>query len=173
MLRRFFVGTVALLAASVVVVATASAAPIVVPPQEKVGPHQIFGGLVNGKSGIGTPAPIRMACFGAVHPGETGHPMSGQTVEVFRPEAIVGHFGYTGSSATHIVAFFGPLPPTPVIVASSVSTVTFTRYDVKKPIPTSLKLPCDGTGSVTFVPLPQSPPNSRDATVQVAYQGQP
>jgi len=172
MFRRLFVGTVALLAASVLVVAAANAAAVV-PPQGDVGPHQVFGGLVNGQSGIGTPATIRMACFGAVHPGETGHPMSGQTVEVFRPEAILGHFGYTGSSATHIVAFFGPLPPNPVAAPPTASTVTFTRYDVKKPIPTSLRLPCDGTGSVTFVPLPQSPPSSHDATVQVRYEGQP
>jgi hypothetical protein len=172
MFRRLLVGTVALFAVSIVVVATANAAAVV-PPQGKVGPHQIFGGLVNGQRGIGSPAPIRMACFGAVRPGETGHPMSGQTVEVFRPEAIVGHFGYTGSSATHIVAFFGPLPPTPVVVPPTASTVTFTKYAVKKPIPTSLRLPCAGTGSVTFVPLPQSPPSSRDATVPVRYQGQP
>jgi len=172
MFRRLFVGTVALLAASVSVVATANAAAVV-PPQGTVGPHQIFGGLVNGQSGFSTPAPIRMACFGAVRPGETGHPMSGQTVAVIRPEAILGHFGYTGSSATHIVAFFGPLPPSPVVVPPTTSAVTFTKYDLNKPIPTSLRLPCDGTGSVTFVPFPQSPPSSRDATVHVRYQGQP
>jgi hypothetical protein len=172
MVRRVFVVTVALFASSGVVVTTTNAAAVV-PPHGTVGPHQVFGGLVNGLSGFASPAPIRMACFGAVHPGETGHPMSGQTVEVFRPEAIVGHFGYTGADATHIVAFFGPLPPTPVVVPPTASTVTFTKYDVKKPIPTSLRLPCDGTGSVAFIPLPQSPPSSRDATVPVRYQGQP
>jgi len=169
MLRRVFIGTVAVAALAVLV--GPAGASTVVPAQGKVGPHQVFGGLVNDQSGIGTPAPIRMACFGPVRPGETGHPMAGQTVEVFRPEAIVGHFGYTGARGNRIVAFFGPPPPAPVGATSS--TVTFTKYGVKKPIPTSLVLPCFGTGAVTFVPMPQGPLDTRDATVQVSYEGQP
>ncbi|HTD51184.1 MAG TPA: hypothetical protein VK771_11320 [Acidimicrobiia bacterium] len=170
MLRRLFIGTVAV-AALGLVAGPASAATVVLPPQGKVGPHQVFGGLVNDQSGIGTPAPIHMACFGPVRPGEKGHPMAGQSVEVFRPEAIVGHFGYTGARGNHIVAFFGPPPPAPV--AATASTVTFTKYLVKKPIPTSLELPCFGTGTVTFVPMPQGPLDTRDATVRVSYEGQP
>lgn len=45
----------------------------------------------------------------------------------------------------------------------------FTAYGIAKPIPTSLSLPCSGTGHVTFVPLPQSPPTSRSASVAVKY----
>jgi hypothetical protein len=44
---------------------------------------------------------------------------------------------------------------------------------VTKAIPTSLLLPCGGTGTVHFVPLPKSPPTSHDATVRVAFIGQP
>ena len=168
--RRILVGVSIFVAATSLVVVSAGAA---VPPQGKVGPHQVFGGLVNGKNGVPAPAVIRMACFGPVRPGQTGHPMAGQTVEVFRPEAIVGHFGNTGAHATSIVAFFGPPPPTSAPPTPSASTVTFYRYGVVKPIPTALVLPCGGTGTVSFVPLPQSPPTSRDATVRVSYVGQP
>jgi len=169
--RRILVGACVAVAATGLLVASAGAA---IPPEGKVGPRQYFEGLVNRQAGIGGPVPIKMACFGAVHPGEKGHPMAGQTVAVTRPLVMaVGHAGYTGKQATSIVAFFGPPPPTAVTAAPSASTVTFKRYDVKKPIPTSLTLPCAGTGTVTFVPMPQSPPSSRDAIVRVSYVGQP
>ena len=100
--------------------------------------------------------------------------MSGQTVEVLRPEVIfVGHSGYTGKNATSIVAFFGPPPPGPAPATPAATTVMFKKYGVKKPIPTALLLPCSGNGTVSFVPLPKSPPTSRDATVRVSYVGQP
>ena len=171
-MRRIFASACCGIAAAVMMVASAAAVTSV-PPQGKVGPHQIFGGLVNGKNGIDAPAEIRMACFGPVRPGQRGHPMAGQTVEVFRPEAIVGHFGNTGRRATSIVAFFGPPPPSPAPATPAASTVTFKQYGVVKKIPTSLLLPCSGTGTVSFVPLPKSPPTSRDASVRVSYAGQP
>ena len=171
MVRRILVALCVVVAVTASVVVSAGAA---IPPQGKVGPRQYFAGLVNGQAGIGTPVPIKMACFGPVRPGEKGHPMAGQTVEVMRPLVIVvGHSGYTGKNATSIVAFFGPPPPTPSPVPPTASTVTFTRYGVKKPIPMSLLLPCYGTGTVSFIPMPQSPPSSRDATVPVSYVGQP
>jgi len=170
MLRRILAMASAGLAATVVMVAGASAA---VPPQGKVGPNQVFGGLVNGQSGVAAPAQIQMACFGPIRPGQTGHPLAGQTVEVFRPEAIVGDFGFTGANASSIVAFFGPPPPTPVAAPPSTGTVTFKRYGIAKKIPTSLVLPCAGTGTVYFVPFPMDPPTSRAATVRVSYVGQP
>lgn len=140
-----------------------------IPTQGTVGPNQYFGGLVNGHNGVTTPAPIRMACFGPIRPGQKGHPMAGQSVEVFRPEVIViRHSGFTGENANRIVASFGPSPSaTPVA-----NTVTFKKYGVNKPIPTSLLLPCAGTGTVSFAPLPASP-KSHAATVRVSYIGQP
>jgi hypothetical protein len=169
--RRVLVGAFITIAATALVGESAGAA---IPPQGKVGPRQYFEGTVNGRSGMGTPAVIKMACFGAVHPGEKGHPMAGQTVEVMRPLVIVvGHSGYTGKRATSIVAFFGTPPPIALPVPPSAGTVTFETYDVKKAIPTSLLLPCSGTGTVYFIPMPQSPPSSRDATVRVSYVGQP
>ena len=169
--RRVLIGFVVVATATVLLVVSAGAA---VPPQGKVGPGQYFEGLVNGDAGLARRVTIKMACFGAVRPGEKAHPMSGQTVEVLRPEVIVvGHSGYTGKNATSIVAFFGPPPPGPAPATPAASTVTFKQYGVKKPIPTSLLLPCSGNGTVSFVPLPKSPPTSRDATVRVSYVGQP
>lgn len=171
MVRRLLVCICAFVVASAFGAAGATAA---IPPQAKVGPNQYFGGLVNGGNGITAPATIRMACFGPIRPGQRGHPMAGQTVEVFRPEVIVlNHSGFTGKRATSIVAFFGPPPPAPAPATPAASTVTFKRYGVNKPIPTSLLLPCGGTGTVHFVPLPKDPPKSHDATVRVAYVGQP
>ena len=140
-----------------------------IPPQGKVGPNQYFGGLVNGNNGTAARAPIRMACFGAIKPGQKGHPMGGQTVEVFRPEVIVVHHaGYTGKNVDHVVASFGPSPSaTPVA-----NTVIFNKFGVNKPIPTSLLLPCAGAGTVTFTPAPASR-TSHAATVPVSYIGQP
>ncbi len=170
MVRRMLLAVSTFGVATLIAVAGASA---VGPIPGPVGPHQEFGALVNGQNGIAKAAPIRMACFGPVRPGQVGHPMAGQTVEVFRPEAIVGRFGFTGANAKSIVAFFGPPPPSPVASHPSTSTVTFHRYGAVKVIPTSLRLPCAGTGNVFFVPLPMSPPTSRPATVRVRYIGQP
>jgi hypothetical protein len=173
MVRRILVATTAAVAATLLLVASAGAATV--PPQGKVGPNQYFQGLVKGETGIGSPAVIQMNCAGPLRPGETGHPLGGQTVEVIRPPAIVvGHSGFTGANATSIVAFFGPPPPaTGVVPPPHKSTVTFKRYAIEKLIPTSLVLPCSGTGNVYFVPLPMSPPNSYASTVPVVYASLP
>lgn len=48
-----------------------------------VGPDQFFTGVVNGVPGNTiVPITIRMACFGPIRPGQTGHPMAGQTLAV-------------------------------------------------------------------------------------------
>jgi hypothetical protein len=103
-----------------------------------------------------------------------GHPMAGQTVEVLRPEAILTKDGFTGPNANSIMAFFTAPPPSPAKLAPAGSSVTFHRYAVPHAIPTSLLLPCAGTGNVYFVPLPMSPLGpARSAVVPVRYVGQP
>ena len=129
-------------------------------------PHQAFFGLINGSDGINGRVTINMACFGPVRPGQTGHPMSGQSVGVGQPEVIEGTFGNTGSSGRSIGAFFGAPPPT-----ASSGSVTFHRYETRK-MPTSLVLPCSGSGTVTFVALPMSP-SERSFGVPVNFAGQP
>jgi len=137
----------------------------------KVGPNQFFTGVINGRDGnTTTPITIRMACFGPVRPGETGHPMAGQTLavhELFPPTAGAGSLGFTGNDH-EIGVFFNVLPPgTPVT-----TTPIFRQYDVPKPLPTSLTLPCGGPGTVYFTPIPVVPP-SRTASVPVEFVGQP
>jgi len=165
-----------ILGASLVVAsssAVASFAGAAVPPQGRIGPNQYFAASVNGQLGNGSPATIQMACVGPLRPGQTGHPLAGQTVEVFRPEVIVAHDGFTGPSATSISVFFNAPPPSPAVAAAA-GNVTFTRYLQPKKIPTSLVLPCAGSGNVYFVPFPSSPIGpATDAVVPVHYVGQP
>jgi hypothetical protein len=130
---------------------------------DKIGPHQYFGGLVNGSVGVGSPAIIKVVCPGPE--SQSGHPLRGQTVEVTEPKAILSTSGYTGNDATSIGAFFGAPPP----AINGPGQVSFRKYGVTKSIPTTLNLPCGGTGQVTFVPFPQSPPSSQAATVAVEY----
>ena len=137
----------------------------------RVGPSQYFTGVINGHDGnTVNPITIRMACAG---PGETGHPVAGQTLavhELFPPATSGGSLGFTGNDA-EIGAFIDALPPsTPG--GSVTTTPVFRRYDVTKPLPTSLTLPCSGTGTAYFVPIPVVPP-SRDAGVPVRFVGQP
>lgn len=140
----------------------------------RVGPNQYFTGVINGHNGnTAVPIVIRMACFGPIRPGQTGHPMAGQTLAVhqlFPPTASAGSLGFTGKDS-RIDVFFNVVPPVPT-TGSATTTPFFERYDVTKPLPTSLELPCAGTGTAYFVPIPVIPP-SRAATVPVAFVGQP
>ncbi|MEZ0070458.1 hypothetical protein ABIA32_006511 [Streptacidiphilus sp. MAP12-20] len=148
------------LALTAVCVPTASATGVVDPAP--IGPGQLFTGLVNGTD---VQAQINMACYGPVLPGVTGHPLPGQTVEVLpAPASGTTDVGYTGTAADRIDAGFGP--------SATTAPVTLTYYAVKVAIPTSLVLPCSGTGTVLFSPVPTSP-SARSATLTVRYVGQP
>lgn len=140
----------------------------------KVGPHQYFTGVINGTDGnTVTPIDIEMACFGPLQPGQTGHPLRGQTLAVhqlFPPATTNGTLGNTGDDSTIGVFFHSP-PPASATGASAGST-TFTRYDKAKKLPTSLTLPCGGTGTVWFVPTPVVPPSQSEA-VPVQFVSQP
>jgi hypothetical protein len=105
-----------------------------------IGPNQHFIGLVNG---VHVGAVIRVFCPGPSN--RPGPPVGGQTFAVHR---VSGGGGDTGANGRTVFAF---LP-----VGSSV-LVPFSSYDSPKPIPTSARLPCSGTGTVYFstCPLPQ------------------
>ncbi len=141
----------------------------------KVGPQQYFTGVINGTDGnTVTPITIRMACFGPLHPGQTGHPMGGQTLAVhqlFPPSSATGSLGFTGDDSV-IDVFFHTPPPAAARVRPSSQTPFFTRYDKPQRLSTSLTLPCAGTGTVWFSPIPVVPP-SQSASVPVQYVGQP
>src|SRR5262249_54022980 len=141
--------------------APAGADPIIDPAP--IGPNQYFYGLVNDHAGQAT---IQMGCFGPIRPGQTGHPLAGQTVKVLpAPAPTTSDLGFTGSAAHAI-----PVPfPTPTVANTR---VVLRDYAVSAPIPTSLILPCAGNGTVAFVPDPTSP-TAHTATVTVTFVGQP
>jgi len=148
-MRRFTLA----LSVSVLLPALAQPRPVCAQGCEPaIGSNQQFGGLVNGASANAT---VRMACFGPIRPGQTGHPMANQPLAV-----IQGPYGgYTGSLGNSVVARFREDP--------SVG-VQFTQYGVAQPIPASLELPCAGQGLVIFSPEPSSS-TARPATVTVNY----
>ena len=67
-------------------------------------PHQFFTGVINGRDGnTSIPIVIGMACFGPLHPGQTGHPLGGQTLAVHRlfpPTTAADSPGNTGDGST-------------------------------------------------------------------------
>lgn len=138
---------------------------------EPVDENQFFRGLVNGQTGAGKPAIIRMACFGPLLPAETGHPFAGQTLEVIRELHPLPGFpdvGFTGSQADSIRADFelSLADPTPD------ESIVLNAYSAPTDIPTSLGLPCDGRGTVDFVPSPTGT-FAKTASVPVEFVGQP
>ncbi len=150
------------LVGSALFLSSTAAQAVVGPGNGPVAPHQFFGGLVNNSDGVGTPAVIKMVCPGPLRPNEKGHPIEGQTIGVFQPEAILRTFGNTGAKGKRIVAEFGPATST-----AAANNVVFTAYG-SKALPTSLTLPCGGTGTVTFVPLPTSS-TAKSTTVKVDF----
>ena len=75
-----------------------------------VGPKQYFTGVINGKDGNTTkPITITMNCPGPLQPGQTGHPLAGQTLAVHQlfPPAS-GTLGRTGNDAEIGVFFAAP-----------------------------------------------------------------
>jgi hypothetical protein len=164
MLRR--VRVLAVLTATVVGLgATAAMAAATPPDQGRIGHNQVFLGLVNGNSGITTHAQIRVACPGPVVSGELTHPLAHQRLEVDQPEVIDADFGNTGAHATHINAYFG-IPPS---ASDAGGIATFRRYGVRKAIPTTLSVPCSGSGFITFIPFPRDPGTSRAYVVPVDF----
>src|SRR5438034_7188938 len=134
-------------------------------PTVPLGTHETFGGTVNGAR---TGVTIRMACFGPDRPVvsrhlgrtskaalvRTGHPMAGQTLGVFVPEAMTDpSFGSTGARARAIV----------VSVATdrgSVRVARIRRLARTRPVPSATRalptwptLPCSGTARVVFAPV--------------------
>ena len=105
-----------------------------------------------------------MACFGLIQPGETGHPVSGQTLEVIPPPPVAYcpiHIGYTGSLGTYVVVRQG---------GSKLACLTdfFQTLD----IPTTAVFPCAGKGMIRFVAKPLAS-DSVVGRVSVRFVGQP
>ena len=112
-----------------------------------IGPGEHFVGLVYKHT---TNATILMVCA-TPDPNETGHPLGGQTIAVQRPSTTVTSTGYTGTRGRFITVGF----VLPVVASSANAALKFTDYG-SQTIPTSLVLPCSGSGLVVFSPQPTS-----------------
>jgi len=129
------------------------------PETTSIGPNQHFVGLVNGKS---TKATVVVACPGPISIGRTGHPVGG-TIAVEPPSTVASTTGYTGSRGRSVIATF--VVPVPV---TTTSAVTFTHYG-SQAIPSTLLLPCSGSGTVVFAPTPTSN-TAKNASVGVTFE---
>jgi hypothetical protein len=112
-----------------------------------IAPGQHFVGLVNKHT---TNVVIVMACP-TPDPNGTGHPLGGQTIAVEPPSSTATTTGYTGTHGRSITASF--VLPVPTSTASA--GLRFTHYG-SQTLPTSLVLPCSGSGLVVFTPEPTS-----------------
>jgi hypothetical protein len=120
-----------LLAAACAVLGACAPTP---PGPTAIGPDQRFSGLVNGSH---DGAVITTVCAGPGWPGRTGHPVGGQTVSVVRDPTGAGDTGdYSSVFAQTSTAF---------------DVVAFDTYGTDRELPTTLDVPCDGTGTVTFL----------------------
>jgi len=133
----------------------------------RVGPKQYFTGVINGTDGnTATPIPIQVFCPG---PAASGHPLKGQTLAVhqlFPPSSAAGSVGQTGKDA-RIEVFFNAPPP--ARFPKTAGAVVFRHYDKPQALPTSVIVPCGGTGTVYFTPIPVVPP-SESAAVPVQFE---
>ena len=111
-----------------------------IPAGAPIGPDEHFVGLVNGVDGTTASAKpvITVVCPGPATADRTGPPVAGQTVDVHQ---VTSGGGNTGSLAPALWAVF----PNDLL-----HVVGFTRYDTPANIPTTVQLPCEGTGTVTF-----------------------
>lgn len=125
-----------------------------------IGPQQYYVGLVNMHTAN---AVIDVLCPGPV---DSGHPIADQTVgvnQIFPP--ITDTIGYTGLTADSIEAWLSWPVPT-AIVPEPVHVATFTSYGTAL-IPTTITVPCSGTGVMSFIPNPDD--GGRASTVQVTF----
>ncbi len=130
------------LAVTVVAIATAPARA------GSIGPNQHFSGLVNGKR---SSAVVTTVCAGPAA-GRTGRVAGGQTLSVVRGR---GRHGDTGPF-TAIYAWF--VPQSGGTTTTAPTQLKFESYRTPQAIPTSIHVPCDGTGEVEFSSCPYLAP---------------
>jgi hypothetical protein len=122
-----------------------------------IGPNERYFGFVNGKH---SQAFIHVVCRGPAGGLRTGPPTPHQSVSV---QHLRSGGGNTGSIAGEIWAEFDN---------DTVHVVGFTHYGSSKPIPTALRLPCRGTGTVRFATCFGTQPcgaTARDNIVRVTF----
>ena len=117
---------------------------------EPIGAGQYFAGVVNGVRGSATVTPIvRTICAGPISPGRVGTIAAGQTVSVVRTPKGPGYTGLFNSVSVWFV------PPT---LTPAPQQMRLTAYGVPAAIPTTIQVPCSGTGQVEFSACPYLAP---------------
>jgi hypothetical protein len=114
---------------------------------DPIEPEQHYLGLVNGTNAKAT---IYVVCPGPAA-GRTGPPAGNQTVAVTQ---VATGGGDTGSIAHEVWTQFATDP---------LHVVSFATYDTPATIPTTLQLPCEGTGTVDFTTCFDTLPCAVDA----------
>jgi hypothetical protein len=123
--------------------------------------QQYFLGLVDGASGAPT---IDVACPG---PASQGAPLPRQSVAVSflaPPPELPAQVGFTGAAHRVAAALIYTLGD--VSVVAPLGTLRF--YNVGRAIPTTLRVPCSGSGEVVFSPV-NGGSGARAATVTVTF----
>jgi len=118
---------------------TASAGP-------PIGPGQHFVGQVNGSH---RDPVVEVACPGPVRNGGTGVVVGGQTVAVARVAQGKGYTGLFGQ----VYAWFDPPKGSP-----APTEMTIADYRTPVAIPSTITVPCGGSGVVTFSSCPYLAP---------------
>jgi predicted enzyme related to lactoylglutathione lyase len=147
-------------------IATGALAIPAVAQTSPIGPDQYFYGQVFGiASSSAQQGVIEVACTTVA---ETGHPLPGQFVEVqqvFPP--VTTTLGFTGNFGAEINADLIWSQGT-ITVATPIAT--FTSYGVSVQIPTSITVPCSGTGVMNFAPYPDPDNSGIASSVDVTFE---
>ncbi|MDQ1392763.1 MAG: hypothetical protein QOF30_1740 [Acidimicrobiaceae bacterium] len=131
---------------TVIVVALLAGGSAAAGANEVIRPDEHFIGLVNGSN---VQAVVYTLCPGPLWPGRTGPVASGQNLAVARVGA--GH-GFTGLFS-QVYAWFVQDSS-----ASAPDQVKLAKYGTQRQVPSSVRVPCDGTGRVEFSSCPYLAP---------------
>jgi hypothetical protein len=110
--------------------------------QTPIAANQHFFGFVNGSNNDPV---VYTVCPGPSSPGRLGPVAGGQTFSV---DEVASGGGFTGPLSS-IYAWF--VPPS---TSTEPPTVKFIKYGVRKAIPSTARVPCEGTGQVEFSSCP-------------------
>jgi hypothetical protein len=153
------------LASAIMLVAAGALATPAMANGGQVAPKQYFDGEYFGLTSATPPDVVQVSCSGVA---TTGHPLAGQYVaahQFFPP--VVTSYGYTGNFGSEIDVNLIYSVGTLTVVTPTFATLTY--YDTKAEIPTSLTVPCSGTGNIVFTPSPDPDGSGKASDVSVTF----
>jgi hypothetical protein len=156
------VSRIALASVSALAISGALAAPALA-QGNPIGPKQWFYGEFFGPSTNAAQDDIVVACAGAAN---TGHPVAGQYVaahQIFPPVTTTA--GYTGNYGTEIDVY----ATWPSNIGPVITIGELLYYDTKVEIPTSISVPCSGSGELIFAPTPDPDGSGRSSVLDINF----